>query len=203
MDIKKEEYEYFRELKEELSAASEKLDEEIEKEKAAVKEFKGYINEHYAEMDEKEVRENVDSAGNMALLVNADMERLRNLGFMIENPYFARLDYLPDDSKEEINLRFGSGSFWSEKDKKVKIFDWRAPIAALYYDYDLGPATYFVPDPDSRTGEKLKYSGVIKERLQTVVKDGELVSVAETGTRVLDKLLIEVLGGMHRKRCAR
>ncbi|MBR6273483.1 MAG: AAA family ATPase [Lachnospiraceae bacterium] len=195
MDIKKEEYEYFRELKEELSAASEKLDEEIEKEKAAVKEFKGYINEHYAEMDEKEVRENVDSAGNMALLVNADMERLRNLGFMIENPYFARLDYLPDDSKEELNLRFGSGSFWSEKDKKVKIFDWRAPIAALYYDYDLGPATYYVPDPDSRTGEKLKYSGVIKERLQTVVKDGELVSVAETGTRVLDNLLIEVLGG--------
>ncbi len=195
MDIKREEYEYFGKLKTELGEARRKLEEEIESEKKAVKEFKAYINEHYAEMDEKEVRENVDSAGNMALLVNADAERLRNLGFMLENPYFARLDYLPDDSSECMELRFGSGSFWSEKDKKVKIFDWRAPIAALYYDYDLGPASYLVPDPDSNSGKKLRYSGVIKERLQTIVKDGELETVAETGSRVFDDLLIEVLGG--------
>ena len=39
----------------------------------------------------------------------------------------------------------GVGSLMDQKDEEFLIYDWRAPISSLYYDYSPGKAQYETP----------------------------------------------------------
>lgn len=60
-----------------------------------------------------------------------------------DKPYFARIKFFPFDTKKELNVYIGKHGFGAVKED-LRIYDWRAPISSLYYNYP-GPendATY-------------------------------------------------------------
>lgn len=103
-----------------------------------------------------------------------------------ENPYFGRIDFIENHEVKAEQIYLGIGSFYDEETDNFLIYDWRAPISSLYYDYTLGPAKYRAP-ADTISGE------LILKR-QYLIRNGQIRSMFDTGVTIGDELLQEVLG---------
>src|SRR5699024_7433621 len=71
------------------------------------------------------------------------------------------------------------------EDKQSLVFDWRAPISSMYYDYDVGKAEYEAPD------------GVVKGEItlkrQFGISGGKLNYYIDTDQNINDEILQQVL----------
>jgi len=65
-------------------------------------------------------------------------QKLRNLDKSLSKPYFARVNFRENGSREMQSLYIGKVSLLREEDQEPIIVDWRAPIATLYYEGRLG-----------------------------------------------------------------
>lgn len=66
------------------------------------------------------------------------------------------------------------------------IYDWRAPVSSLFYDYDKGPASYEAPAG--------RLDGEILSKWQFKIQNGELVYAFESDTKIDDDILKKELG---------
>ncbi|BCJ85109.1 hypothetical protein [Effusibacillus dendaii] len=70
-----------------------------------------------------------------------------------------------EDGKESESIYLGIGSYLDEDGDTFLVYDWRAPVSSLYYDYSPGLAAYQTPD-----GE---ITGTMLLKRQFVIRDGE------------------------------
>ncbi|MCK9905649.1 hypothetical protein MXD63_37380, partial [Frankia sp. Cpl3] len=77
-------------------------------------------------------------------------------------------------------------SFLDQNDEHFLVYDWRAPVSSLYYDYPPGQAQYETPGGT--------ISGVMELKRQFIIRDAEIRSMFDTGFTIGDELLQEVLG---------
>lgn len=103
-----------------------------------------------------------------------------------ETPYFGRIDFLEENEREVDQIYLGIGSFYDNETESFLVYDWRAPISSLYYDYSLGFAKYQAP-ADTISGELLL-------KRQYLIRSGKIQSMFDTGVTIGDELLQEVLG---------
>ena len=61
-----------------------------------------------------------------------------------EKPYFGRIDFKENGKKEE-KLYIGKYGITDEKQNNI-VIDWRAPVAGLYYDGEIGKVSYIAPE---------------------------------------------------------
>lgn len=98
-------------------------------------------------------------------------------------PYFARVDFIPQQSTDEQKIYIGFSHI--AEDKQSLVFDWRAPISSMYYDYDVGTAEYESPD------------GVVKGEItlkrQFGISGGKLNYYIDTDQNINDEILQQVL----------
>ena len=57
---------------------------------------------------------------------------------MLDSPFFGRVDFCYDGDDEPEVFYIGIGNFAEEAGKVPLIYDWRAPVSGLFYDYDKG-----------------------------------------------------------------
>lgn len=103
-----------------------------------------------------------------------------------DSPYFARVDFTPDDTNETTPIYIGIAGLSNETEDDYLIYDWRAPISSMYYDFSPGPAEYV-------SMEKI-ISGTMDLKRQFIIRHGELQSMFDTNVAIGDELLKEVLG---------
>ena len=72
-----------------------------------------------------------------------------------------------------------------EENEKYLVHDWRAPICSMFYDYELGKASYLAPEG--------MITGEITNKRQFTIKDGKLIRVFDNNINIDDELLQEVL----------
>lgn len=113
-------------------------------------------------------------------------QKLKGLQRLQQSPYFGRIDFLEDGEKSEDAIYLGIHSFYDENTEQFLVYDWRAPISSLYYDYSVGRAKYEAPND--------VISGEMTLKRQYVIRNGQIVSMFDTGVTIGDKLLQEVLG---------
>ncbi len=95
-----------------------------------------------------------------------------------KSPYFARIDFQSNLGKEKCYIgKVGVQDF----DNNIVTVDWRAPIASLYYDSNIGDASYTSPD-----GE---VNGSLTLKRQYVIEDSNLISFNDVDTVSNDELL--------------
>lgn len=111
-------------------------------------------------------------------------ERLRR---MSDSPYFGRVDFREDRDEQAEPIYIGISSMLDERDEHFLIYDWRAPISSIYYDHPLGSAEYETPMGIIR--------GELTEKRQYVIRDGKMIYLFDTGERIGDELLQQILGG--------
>lgn len=113
-------------------------------------------------------------------------EQLKVLKGLKDSTYFARIDFLEDGEKAEDQIYIGLASFMDSEDENFLIYDWRAPISSLYYDYTLGQAQY-----ETMNG---KISGEVSLKRQFIIKNGLIEGMFDTGITIGDHLLQQALG---------
>ncbi|OTP09444.1 DNA helicase IV [Enterococcus sp. 10A9_DIV0425] len=114
--------------------------------------------------------------------LESQQKRLQTLDVMKENPYFARIDFKEEAQKETLYLGIASLRDLSEE---TIVIDWRAPIANLYYEGEIGPAFY---ETDT---EKLQVELLLKRQFK--ILEGQIVSMVDTSEVINDDFLLEIL----------
>lgn len=113
-------------------------------------------------------------------------DKLKTLGRLKDSPYFGRIDFLEDGEKQTDILYIGVASLIDEDDRDFLIYDWRAPISSLYYDYSPGMARY-----DTMEGP---IKGDMTLKRQFIIRNGLVSGMFDTGVTIGDQLLQKVLG---------
>ena len=104
---------------------------------------------------------------------------------MLESPYFGRIDFLEEN---EVNLEkcYIGISNLVDEDYDFLIYDWRAPISSMFYDYEVGQASYECPDG-------LIYGEITKKR-QYKINNGKIEYMFDSNLNIEDEMLQELLG---------
>ncbi len=113
-------------------------------------------------------------------------QQLQTLARLKFSPYFGRIDFSETGEQGSEKVYIGIASLMDEKNENFLIYDWRAPISSLYYDYEPGSAQYITPSGI--------IDGEIKLKRQFLIRAGILKGMFETGITIGDEILQEVLG---------
>lgn len=127
-------------------------------------------------------------ANNQALLselTNSYTEKLKLINRTLGKPYFARIDFKQDET-DEVEVCYIGKVGVSDEDNKIITVDWRAPIASMYYDSNVGRASYEAPGG--------KYFGELIIKRQYDIEDGILKNYQDVDTVSNDEILKPYLG---------
>ena len=163
------------------------LEKSMEAGKREVEAMHEYYWENYTEMDEYGY-ENFDNQQAMLTQVNANAEKHSlhvRYKRLMDSPYFGRVDFIYEGEDEPEIFYIGIGSFSPKKGGVPLIYDWRAPVSSLFYDYDSGEASYEAPG-----GEMC---GEITSKWQYKIRKGKLVYAFESDVKIDDEVLREEL----------
>lgn len=108
-------------------------------------------------------------------------QTLHKLLRLQSTPYFARIDFCEAGLEKADQVYIGLGSVVDEDTHELLIYDWRAPISGIFYDYSPGPAKYQTPDGEIE-GEMLL-------KRQYIIKKGQLEDMFDTGINIGDEML--------------
>lgn len=149
-----------------------------------------YYWQNYTEMDEYGY-ENFDNQQALRSRVMDNQEKQKDwhrYQKMLDSPYFGRIDFLYDGEEERERFYIGIGNFSEDFRSTPLIFDWRAPVSSLFYDYEKGRAEYLAP-----VG---KITGEVIAKYQYKIKKGKLQYAFESEIKIDDDILKRELG-MH------
>lgn len=110
---------------------------------------------------------------------------IQRLSKMEKSPYFGSVDFEESETGEEDRIYIGIYSLTEEESYEIYVVDWRAPIASMFYQFDLGPAWYEVHGHRREVG--------ITGKRQYKIEEGRLLSVYDTNSSMYDDILGEVL----------
>ena len=133
------------------------------------------------EMDRRDMvaaRDEINESLDAAERAEAEVGRLSR---QRSTPYFGRIDF--DDGDEPGEFYIGLSGL--RENSEILVFDWRAPVSSMFYDYDVGPAGY-----DAPMG---RIDGKITLRRQYKIADGALQYVLDSAIKIDDEILQQEL----------
>jgi len=179
-----EEGQYLEGLKGELKKAADKLMNTTGDYSDNCQEFLKYLWEHQSDFDGAEERFNLRRADQMADAGEQAEQQLRRIFKMLDSPYFARIDFRAQDEEEVMKIYIGRFSFWDVR-SPYEVFDWRAPIASMYYEFEDGDAYYDAPQG--------RIYGEIDCKRQYKISRGVLEYALESSVSIEDEILQQEL----------
>ncbi|WP_421385266.1 RNA polymerase recycling motor HelD [Bacillus salacetis] len=113
-------------------------------------------------------------------------KKLSTLRRMKGSPYFGRISFTEEGDSSAEQIYIGIGTLTDQTGEEFLVYDWRAPVSSVYYDYGPGPAEYTTP------------GGIIKGRMekkwQYIIRNSEIESMFDTSLTIGDEILQQVLG---------
>lgn len=164
------------------------VERSLRKGKEEIASMHEYYWENYAEMDQYGY-EDYDNQQALLHQVNANQEiiqKRRRYQKMLESPFFGRVDFRFEGEDEIEPLYIGIGNFDEGNGEPPLIYDWRAPVSSLFYDYDKGLVSYEAPAGTVR--------GEICAKWQYKIRNGEMLYGFESDTKIDDEILKQELG---------
>ncbi|MFL2101529.1 HelD family protein [Desemzia sp. FAM 23989] len=129
------------------------------------------------EMKSREIDQmNIKMQANQALLEK--VERL------LKAPYFGKVmvDFLDEEPEEPFYI--GTNGF-ADEDGENLVYDWRSPIAELFYNNTLGKSSY--------VAHELPIDVEINSRRQLIIEKDQLLNYFDTTVAIQDDVLLEAL----------
>lgn len=104
---------------------------------------------------------------------------------MIKSPYFARIDFKFDDEDEFEKIYIGRSSLRKNSYQEMYVYDWRSPIASIFYRFMTGEAFY-----DAPCG---RVTGELNLKRQYEIKNGKLEYFFDSDAQIVDEFLRQLL----------
>ncbi|REK71400.1 RNA polymerase recycling motor HelD [Paenibacillus paeoniae] len=114
------------------------------------------------------------------------MQQWKNMNRLLPSPYFGRIDFKEDGLGPSEQVYIGVSSFLNEDGLSFLVYDWRTPIASLYYDCSPGPASYVTPSG--------AIEGTMELKRQYQIHNGQIRNMFDASETIGDELLQQVLG---------
>ena len=185
--IKKEELEHLDYIQGVISRQLDEVENSMEKTKGGILEQKRYLWENIYELDPEEIASNRLSISEEHDSYEMRDNKRRLLIKQRENPYFGRIDFVYDGEDEAEILYIGLGGLQEKGSISNLIYDWRAPISSMYYDFDTGKAFYEAPMGI--------IDGEITQKRQLKIRKGVMEYAIQSNFNIDDEILQKELSG--------
>ena len=146
-ELSRREEQFLENVLENLRQRIGKIAQELEEGQKDIESMHEYYWENYTEMDQYGY-ENFDNQQALLHQINANEQQIhlrKRFRKMLDSPFFGRVDFVFEGDEEPEIFYIGIGNFAEEAGHTPLIYDWRAPVSGLFYDYDKGPASYQAP----------------------------------------------------------
>lgn len=143
------------------------------------------------DLDEKEGLAQWFNKDNRFREVRQDLQRATRAQ---KKPYFGRIDYIDAENNKKDTYYIGKTVIY-EDPANLEVIDWRAPIASIYYDQNLGDCRFLVPGvgvQEVKLERKRTYE--LDDEGVRDFYDSEVVANDELLTKYLSKSSRNVLG---------
>lgn len=170
---------HLSEISRKLEAALRDADAHVDRIDKEYRDTKRYMVEYRGEIDPHEMFQTelllkqTDQTGALTVDVRNKLAKLQ------DSPYFARIDFQSGDDDEPETYYIGRFAFRYQNE--LLIYDWRAPVASLFYEYEVGPAGY-----DAPVG---RIDGKLTRKRQFKIKNGVMEYALESAAHVQDDIL--------------
>lgn len=174
---------YLNYVLQKLEQAIAELEEKMQFRRSEIAKMQEYYWESYNEYDEfgyekfdndRLLKEEMDSHGELA-------KKVARYQKMQDSPYFAAVTFRYDGEDDEETYYIGIGDFSPSKAEAPLVCDWRAPISSLFYDYEVGKASFMAP-----AGEIF---GELVRKQQFKIKNGTLLYSIDSDIVINDDIL--------------
>ncbi len=122
---------------------------------------------------------------NMAADCEELVRKIRRLEKVVEAPYFARIDFCFTGEEAAEKIYIGRTSLMEKNSLKIYVYDWRSPIAGVFYRFMTGEAYY-----DAPAG---RVTGSVEKKRQYEIKNGRLLYFFDTDIHISDAILKRLL----------
>ena len=157
-----------------------------EKQDKDIIQHRKFLWDNRNELDEIEINENCGQVAINEKLHSNKISRIRTLEKQLSNPYFARLDF-KEDGEDTESFYIGLSTVEDEDSFDIFVFDWRSPVANMFYDFEVGPAYYDAP--------VRRIEGHIEFTRQYNIRNGEIVFMHNSNESLCDEALTSMLSG--------
>ncbi|MBW6480225.1 MAG: helicase, partial [Bacteroidales bacterium] len=182
----KEERQYLEKIKKKLKYALEQIDRSVDNFAREIKEQKKYLWENKAGMDHVEKVSVRQSVTQSALTGDAALEKKKRVQKLMQSPWFGRFDFKETDRNNSLPVYIGVYAYYDEEQKENIIYDWRAPVSTMFYDFELGKASYNAPGGT--------VEGDITLKRQFRIREGRMEYMLESSLNIHDDILQLELG---------
>ncbi|MBL4930607.1 RNA polymerase recycling motor HelD [Clostridium paridis] len=99
---------------------------------------------------------------------------------MILSPYFGRIDFAEKGEEKAEKYYIGVSNLIND-DYDFLVYDWRAPISSIFYDYEIGKAKYECPEGT--------VEGELKLKRQYKINNGKIEYMFDSNLTIDDEIL--------------
>jgi len=172
---------YLNKVVEKLQTAFDHIEQKITHYSEEIIEAKRYMYENQAQFDGAEKASNRMAVyQNIAIGEKAIVERVK-LQKLIQSPYFGRIDLAFSENSNVDVFYIGIYGFSDSESYDNIIFDWRAPVSSIFYDFEIGPAYYKAPDG--------VIEGALNLKRQYRIRQGQMDYMIESSLNIGDDIL--------------
>ena len=179
---------YLNLVLEKLNERIAKLNLSLQEGAKEVEDMHEYYWENYTEMDQYGY-EDYDNQQALFRQMNANEEQFRlrkRFKKMQDSPFFGRVDFRYDGDEEAETFYIGIGNLSESAGSLPLVYDWRAPVSGLFYDYDKGSASYEAPSGI--------FEGEVTSKWQYKIRKGKMLYEFESDVKIDDEILGAELG---------
>jgi DNA helicase II / ATP-dependent DNA helicase PcrA len=180
-----EERESVERIREILLLAIKRADENVKQYAEELRQKKEYIYEHRSGMDEADKVSAGQSVNWMVSTGEGAVSRKRKMLKLIDSPYFGRIDFITGENETRSAIYIGIHTYFDDLQKANLVYDWRAPISSMFYDFELGEAWYQTPSG--------KITGEVALKRQYKIREGKMEFMIENAVNIHDEVLQQEL----------
>ena len=164
-------------LRETLSTLAQDLYDNEEKQQ----EFKKYVWDTRKELDPTEMKTILSNNDKEIDDLEMKAKYYKKLYKIQNSPYFGKITFEDDEKNSDIYI----GLTYLTRNNENIIYDWRAPISSIFYDYEHGEAKYEAPGGI--------IAGYLHNKRQFTIEESKIKRVFDSKMTIQDDLLQEVL----------
>jgi DNA helicase-2/ATP-dependent DNA helicase PcrA len=136
--------------------------------------------------DEAQLIEVVERQRSITTVMNDNYQQLKRI---IDSPYFGRIDFTETNLQVAMvseKIYIGVSTLTDPANGDLLIYDWRSPIAGMFYDFERGAAFYNCPSGTM--------SGLITLKRQYKIVNSIMKYMFDSDLKIDDEMLQELLG---------
>jgi len=103
---------------------------------------------------------------------------------MLLSPYFARMDFVEKGEEKAEKCYIGISNLINDNFDFL-VYDWRAPISSMFYDYEIGKANYKCPEGT--------VDGKLTLKRQYKINNGKIEYMFDSNLKIDDEVLQDIL----------